>query len=103
MKELPLIKYDTDLEFDVKGAGRIILGSGCHSACGRAIGFSFGVSWGRHGVVGGVLGRTEAKKMAEYILGKLKDETMTESEEWEIRFPEVRPELNKLNEENIGL
>ena len=71
---------DDYMHFDVPGAGKIELGDNCHSCTGRVVGFNFGVEWGRYGYAGGVLGRDEAKRMAEYILNKCNevDESMTD-------------------------
>lgn len=69
--------------FNVEAAGEIEIGSGIHSMTGRAVGFHFGVSWGRYGYAGGILGRSEAKRLAEYILEQLNKENITETEEEE--------------------
>lgn len=67
--------------FDVQGAGRIEISEQPHSMCGSAVGFSFGVSWGAYGFYGGVIGRDEAKKMAEYMLSEIAKCEETEEEE----------------------
>jgi len=56
--------------FDVPGAGLIAISEDCHRTTGKVAGFSFGVEWGVYGFCGGVLGRDEAKKLAEFILEK---------------------------------
>ena len=67
--------------FKVPGAGDIFMSKECHTHTGSACGFSFGVEWGIHGFSGGVLGRNEAKRMAEFILQKCSEVRETEEEE----------------------
>lgn len=69
------------LFFDVKGAGDIAISESCFHCCGGVVGFAFSVEWGQYGFVGGVIGRDEAKRMAEFILQKCSEttETMEES------------------------
>lgn len=69
------------LYFDVPGAGEIQIGKDCHSRTGNVVGFSFAVSWDSGGFLGGVLGRSDAKRLAEYILQKCSEVTETEQEE----------------------
>jgi hypothetical protein len=54
--------------FEVIGAGKIQISNSAKWSCGGKKGFSFGVEWGKHGVVGGVLSKKEAIKLAEHIL-----------------------------------
>ena len=70
------------MHFDVPGAGKIELGDNCHTSTGFVVGFSFGVEWGRHGYAGGVLGRDEAKRIAEYILNKCSEVNESMSDEY---------------------
>lgn len=78
-------KNDTDrypsLYFDVPGAGEICISESCHHYTGKVAGFSFGVEWGLYGFSGGVLGRDEAKRMAEFILSKCSEVSETMEEE----------------------
>jgi len=69
--------------FDVLGAGDICISESCHHSTGQVVGFSFGVEWSSHPFCGGVLGRDEAVKMAEFILEKCGEvkETMKEEKE----------------------
>jgi hypothetical protein len=69
--------------FEVSGAGDICMSESCHDSTGQVIGFSFGVEWGRYGFFGGVIGRDEAKRMAEFILQKCAETTETMQEERE--------------------
>jgi hypothetical protein len=69
--------------FEVPGAGDICMSESCHHSTGQVVGFSFGVEWGRHGFCGGVIGRDEAKRMAEFILQKCAETTETMQEERE--------------------
>lgn len=72
--------------FNVAGAGSIYMSDdGWHTTGGEDdphVGFSFGVEWGRHGFTGGVLGREEAKKMAEFILDRCSETTNKMKEDW---------------------
>jgi hypothetical protein len=68
-----------DQIFLVPGAGAIAVSGFGHST-GGAYGFGIGVSWGQHGFVGGVIGMTEARRLAEYIIEKCSEQTMTEHE-----------------------
>lgn len=80
----PVVIYDTEpeREFDVKGAGKLILGKTPHSMCGGSVGFS--LSWTDR--PGGVLGRSEALRFANYILDSLKDVSEPEHIEYERRI-----------------
>lgn len=57
---------------DVVGAGTISISDSPYHGCGRVHGFSFGVSWGYYGLIGGVMSREEAMKLAHHILEKCK-------------------------------
>lgn len=81
--------HEPSLYFDVPGAGKIRMSEDCHSACGYVVGFSFGVEWGRYGFCGGVIGRDEAKRMAEFILKKCSETQEPMKEEYSRRFPEI--------------
>lgn len=61
--------------FKVTGAGDIYIGENCYTSCGK-----------RHVYYGGVLGRNEAIRMAQYILERTKNLTETEQEEVERYF-----------------
>lgn len=67
--------YKKDIEnyeyFKVPGAGEIEISKYSNSECG-VTGFTFGVSWGEHGYTGGVLGKKEALRLANFIKTKLK-------------------------------
>lgn len=69
--------------FEVPGAGDICMSESCHHSTGQVVGFSFGAEWGRYGFCGGVMGRDEAKRMAEFILQKCAETTETMQEERE--------------------
>ena len=69
-----------ELRFEVNGAGQIILGGNANTICGTQAGFHFGVTWGRHGEVGGMISREEAKRMAEFILEELNKDLPTYKE-----------------------
>jgi hypothetical protein len=68
-----LLEKDKSVYFNVSGAGDIRISRDCHNWTGKVVGFSFGVEWGSRGFTGGVLGRDEAKRMAEFILTKCSD------------------------------
>lgn len=67
--------------FEAAGAGKISLSESAHHHCGGVVGFQVGVSWSEDGYLGGVLGRSEAKKMAEFILEKCKEIDISEDDE----------------------
>lgn len=71
------------LYFEVPGAGDICMSESCHHSTGQVVGFNFGTEWGRYGYCGGVLGREEAKRMAEFILQKCSETTETMQQEIE--------------------
>ena len=79
--------------FEVPGAGDICISESCHHLTGGVIGFSFGVEWGKYGYTGGVLGRDEAKRMAEFILQKCSETTETMQDELERREIELKIKL----------
>lgn len=62
----------TSSYFKVNGAGNVVLSEKPNWKCGGEKGFSFDVSWGRHGLIGGVMPKEEARRMAEFILNALK-------------------------------
>lgn len=66
--------------FPVAGAGEIRISKDCCNSCGGVVGFGIGVSWGRFGFTGGVISRSEARQMAEYILEVTRKEPTTEKE-----------------------
>lgn len=68
------IKNDkSNIYFNVLGAGRIQISKNPFYSIGkpRITGFHFGVEWGRHSFAGGVLGKEEALKLADFIYKKL--------------------------------
>lgn len=67
--------------FECRGAGNLEFGTNPHCRCGNAVGFHIGVSWGRYGYGGGVIGRDNAKRLAELILQKISECQETEDEE----------------------
>ena len=71
------------LYFEVPGAGDICISESCHHYTGKVVGFSFGVEWGNHGYAGGVIGRDEAIRMANFIIAKCSKITETMDEERE--------------------
>ena len=82
--------------FEVPGAGHISLSDGCHSHTGGVFGFEFGASWGKYGFCGGVIGRSEAKRLAEIILRQIKKCDISEEEElveWEKEFEKMQERL----------
>jgi hypothetical protein len=85
----PVVIYDTEpeREFDVKGAGKLILGKTPHSMCGGSVGFS--LSWCDR--PGGVLGRSEALRLANYIFESLKNVSEPEHIEYERRTKAIMP------------
>jgi hypothetical protein len=83
---IPKVKYDTEPEFEVKGAGKLILGKTPHAMCGGSVGFR--MSWCDR--AGGVLGRSEALRLANYILENLKDVSEPEHIEYDRRINEFR-------------
>lgn len=76
---------DEYLFFEVPGAGDICISKNCHHSTGEVVGFGFGVEWGRYGFCGGVLGREEAKRLAEFIITECSTTTETMQEERERR------------------
>lgn len=79
--------------FDVPGAGQIMISESVHYSCGNVIGFDFGVEWGGHGFCGGVIGRAEAKRLANFIMDKCSSVTETEQEERDRRDKERRQQF----------
>lgn len=78
--------------FEVPGAGHLALSEDCHGHIGKVFGFSFGVSWGKHGFCSGIIGRSEAKRLAEIILSELSKCKITEEEElveWEKEWDKI--------------
>lgn len=55
-------------EFEVKGAGGLIIGNSADTSCGGIKGFSIGAEWGRFGYTGGVISKEEAVRLARHIL-----------------------------------
>ena len=80
--------------FEVPGAGDIRISESCHHGTGGVMGFSFGVEWGKYGYTGGVIGRDEAKRMAEFILQKCSETTETMQEEIDRRKIEIENYLS---------
>ena len=94
--------YEKVTFFDVAGAGEICLSDNPTHLTGSAAGFVFSVSWSDSGLgIGGVLGITEAKRLANFILEKVATETRTEEEiqaDWKKRNDEYFAML-KMKEE----
>ena len=69
----PVRQVETNLEFEVFGAGQLRISKSNKWECGCVEGFSIGVNWGKHGMnFGGVISNEQAKLLAEHILLKLK-------------------------------
>ena len=85
--------------FEVPGAGDICISESPHHSTGKVIGFGIGISWARYGYVGGVLGRDEAKRMAEFILQKCSECAETMQEEVEKRHQEFLKSQNWTQQE----
>ena len=82
--------------FSVPGAGYVAISQNAHNLTGQTVGFSFEVSWGSHGYVGGVMGRTQAIRMAEFILKTCEGITETELQEYFRREKERSAYMAKL-------
>ena len=82
-------KKEKYLYFEVPGAGKIQISDHCHCLISSAVGFSFGVEWTKHKYVGGVLGRDEALRMANYIIETCKEAPETMEEELKRRLSEM--------------
>lgn len=95
LKDEPIEKIEY-IYFDVSGAGNIKIIKEPHSLCGESCGFSFGVSWGRYGYSGGVLGRDEAKRMAEFMLAKIAECDESEEDERIRKYKEIANEGRKI-------
>lgn len=80
-------------QFEVQGAGEIEISKSPFSKTGTAVGFSFGVSWGRHGFCGGVLGRDEARRLANFILETVNAVPESEQDEMERRKREMQERI----------
>lgn len=59
-----------DLLFECPGAGHLAISHEATHMTGNAHGFGIGVSWGRYGFCGGVIGRSEARRLALHILNE---------------------------------
>lgn len=72
-------------QYKVSGAGEIVISTYPVHMTGGSYGFGFGVSWGEYGAVGGVLGITEARKLANHILTQTEgiDEDQEKARAWE--------------------
>lgn len=101
MPNYPFPKMETpdsdSLVFQVPGAGYLAIGSIARARCGQSVGFSFGVSWGRNGYCGGVIGRTQAKRLAEHILKACEGIEESELDESFRRDKEMHEYFSKLN------
>jgi hypothetical protein len=84
--------YEKVTFFNVPGAGEIAISDNPTHLTGGAAGFGFSVSWSDSGLgCGGVLGITEAKRLANFILEKVATEKRTEDEiqaDWKKRNDE---------------
>lgn len=82
--------------FNVPGAGEIAVSDSPTHLTGGAAGFGFSVSWSDGGLgCGGVLGITEAKRLANFILEKVATETRTEEE--------IQADYKKRNDEYFAM
>lgn len=54
-------------QFEVVGAGRVQLSDHAGRRCGQAVGVSFEVSWTKYGMCGGVMDRSEMRKLRDYL------------------------------------
>lgn len=76
-------------KFEVQGAGFISFSTDPHAWTGNVVGFHVGASWSKYGLgSGGVMGRAEAKRLAEFILKQI--EGIDESEADEIKRLSLR-------------
>lgn len=75
--------------FEVEGAGKLWFSPNAHALCANAVGFAIGVSWTNHPYIGGVIGRTEAKRLAEFILAKCAECPETEEEERQRQYKDM--------------
>ena len=66
-KPLAVVVEPIVRQFEVVGAGRIKLGNNAQWQCGDAIGVPFEVSWTKYGMSGGVMDRTEMRKLRDYL------------------------------------
>ena len=67
-------KRDDEERFVIVGAGNLILSKSPEWQCGKGSGFRFGVSWGEFGESGGVIHKSEALKLAEFIQDSIGDQ-----------------------------
>lgn len=72
--------------FRVAGAGDISISNSPHWLTGSAVGFDISISWASGGFSGGVIGRGEAKKLAEFILEKVNAVKISEEDEYAERM-----------------
>jgi len=75
-------RQELNLYFDVSGGGKLAVSKDADFICGDKAGFSIGVSWTMYPYCGGVLSRSEAKKLAEHILKQV--DSVQESEEQQV-------------------
>jgi hypothetical protein len=71
-----------DILFNCPGAGKLAISKHADHGTGENHGFGIGVSWGNSGYVGGVIGREEAKRLANHLLEQaaIMDAICSESE-----------------------
>ena len=82
VKQLPFAKEESHI-YDVPGAGFIAVSKYCGVRTGKALGFSLGCSWSHAGLIGGVLGFEEARRLANHLLDASSKYTLSESQELE--------------------
>jgi hypothetical protein len=75
-----LSRFKDEYEFfNTAGSGQVAISKDMHIT-GSAAGVGMSVSWGVSGFHGTVLGFTEARKMAEYILAKCNEQDKPEEQ-----------------------
>lgn len=74
--------------FETPGCGFFKIRKNPKYACGDRVGFSIGINFdGSEKFAGGVMGRDDAKVLAEFILKSISETPETEEEEYKRRFP----------------
>ena len=66
-KPLAVVVEPVVRQFEVVGAGRVQLSGHAGWRCGQAVGVSFEVSWTKYGMSGGVMDRSEMRKLRDYL------------------------------------
>ena len=68
------------VKFNVEGAGFIGIREGANCVTGEVAGLNFSVSWGKYPYCGGVLGISEARKLAAFLIEQCDKQTKSESD-----------------------